>query len=191
MTKLKNLPTSFSVFKNKKKNIKNAEAKSLLNHFAYRYRLAASFQSMNAPEVGKTLTGYDAILKLFLAYTAYEAVVKAAFSLKVADVRHVSENFIIDKQMIKRIRDSEKLKNYLLMYKHSEDLKANLDFALNKNLSDIVCIAYALRNIFAHGDLTPSVIGLEKKSERQLITDLADTLLAYCDGVFTKCMNYT
>jgi hypothetical protein len=51
-----------------------------------------------------------------------------------------------------------------------------------------VCVAYAIRNVFAHGELTATPIGVALKTQRTTLEDLADFLLNYCDNIFTKCV---
>jgi len=49
-------------------------------------------------------------------------------------------------------------------------------------------VAFALRNVFAHGELTASVVGTETIAKRKVFTDLAESLLDYCDDKFTLCL---
>jgi hypothetical protein len=191
MTSSACLPSSFETFQKKKKLIKNVKVKGMLNRFSYRYRLAKSFKGIDAPEVGKTLSGYSAILKLFLVYTAYEEIAKAGFLLKVSGVSKLSVHSYQCKEIADRIRSSKKLHTYLLSYDgYSDGLETFVDLVLQGRTNDIICIAYALRNIFAHGDLTPSVIGVTTKAQRKLLEDLANELLNYCDKLFTDCLLY-
>jgi len=145
---------------------------------------------MDAPEVGKTLLGYDAILKVFLAYTAYEEIVTAAHKLNVNGVHHIGLNVRSNIGLADRFRKNEKLKKFLIAYSKAE-LGGKLELMFTKKFNDIVCVAFALRSIFAHGDLTPTAIGVTTKVERDLLVDLANDLLDYSDEVFSKCMNYT
>ena len=73
--KYDNMPSAYKDYQQKLKTgtIKiNAEVKRRLSRFPYRYRLAKSFVGIDAKEVGRTLIGYEAGMKVFLAYTAYE-----------------------------------------------------------------------------------------------------------------------
>lgn len=188
MTVVINMPTYFDEFEKKKALISNASVKQLLNRFAYRYRLARSFEGMNAPAVGKTLEGYDAILKLLLAYTAYEVILKAANKLHVPNVKPMNENQINNAELVERIGKNEGLKSFLLSNTSHKNVVIALQSAFKGECADIACIAFALRNLFAHGDLTPSRIGLVNKRERKILWDIADAILTYCDGVFTSCI---
>lgn len=189
MTPSKNLPTLFPVFPNKKKRME-AEVKGNLNRFAYRYRLAKSFIGMNAPEVGKTLAGYDALVKLFLAYTAYEEIVGPACALRIPNVKPINQNIRWSSLLAERLRKSAKLVTYLRNYHNGTALATRIEKAFNtaELWNDITCVAYGLRSAFAHGDLTPSAIGGTNKKGRALLTDLANELIDYSDELFTKCM---
>jgi hypothetical protein len=60
--------------------------------------------------------------------------------------------------------------------------------SLNSIRSPIV-IVYALRNIYAHGDLTASSVGTETIAKTKLFTDLANAILDYCDDRFSDCLD--
>jgi formyltetrahydrofolate synthetase len=71
----------------------------------------------------------------------------------------------------------------------AERAKAQLkEFEDNKN-NDITCIAYAIRNIYAHGDLTPTAMKIRSIKRGKIFFDLADFLLEYCDEIFTKVID--
>ena len=189
MPAVTNMPTDFDAFEENRKLITNGPLKQLLNRFSYRYRLARSFKGMNAPEVGVTLEGYDAILKLLLAYIVYEVILKAANKLQIPKIMSMKDNKINDSKLIEKIRKNEKLKGFLLRNAtNMRSVKAAVHSALAGETDDIACIAFALRNLFAHGDLTPSAIGLETKAERKLLWDVSDAILTYSDAVFTSCV---
>lgn len=183
------LPSSFKLFDSNRSNIENKAAKALLNRFAYRYRLAKSFVGMNAPAVGKTLAGYDAILKLFLTYTAYEGIIKAANKLRLPSVGSAANNKVIDHALVKRIADNDALKRYLLTTAQTKNIRAVVENVLDGGNGDIVCLIFSLRNAFSHGDLTPTAIGINTKVAKSLLFDLSECLLAYCDNVFTACVD--
>ena len=70
--KYDNMPTAYKDYQRKlKKGIKHIDADVVtrLSRIPYRYRLAKSFAGIDAQEVGKTLIGYEAGMKVFLAYT--------------------------------------------------------------------------------------------------------------------------
>ena len=182
------LPTSFAVLKATVGLTRNKIEKKLLVRFSYRYRLAKSFQYTCAPEVGRTLAGYDAILKLFLAYTAYEQALKPAVRLNVFGILPVDKNQILDKGLAQRLRSNVKLMNFLVNYSTDENLIKKVGEFVNGSCNDITRVAYAIRNVYAHGDLTSSAIGLSTHKQQDVLWDLAHFLLSYSDDVFTKCV---
>lgn len=188
MPNAKNLPYDYDAFVNFAKISHKKSAVSLLNKFSFRYRLAEDFEGLVAPNVGRTLAGYNVITKIFLAYTAYESVIKAARYLKVRSVQDIEMNTRFDPDLAIKIRQNEKLKSYLLSYPHEESVAIKVKLFFNGTTSDIVCISYALRNIFAHGELTASVVGTETIAKRKVFTEIAKSLLDYCDETFTLCL---
>jgi hypothetical protein len=150
--------------------------------------LAEDFEGIVAPNVGRTLAGYNVITKVFLAYTAYEAAIKAARYLRVSSIQNIELNTCFDSALAIKIRQNEKLKSYLLAYPHEQAVANKIRHFFNGTSSDIVCIAFALRNIFAHGELTASVVGTETIAKRKVFTDLANSLLDYCDETFSLCV---
>lgn len=189
MPNSKNFPACFDDYKKKLKHSSNKDVVLELNRFSFRYRLAESFEGLIAPDVGRTLLGYDVITKVFLAYTAYEAIVKVARKLKLSSVLAINLNTIYDLNLAKRIRANNRLKTYLLSYPHEQGLSSKIQTFYSGSTHDVVCIAYALRNIFVHGDLTATAIGTETIAKRKLYMDLANRILDYCDSTFTLCVN--
>lgn len=188
MPNAKNLPNDYDAFVKFAKISHKKSAVSLLNKFSFRYRLAEDFEGIVAPNVGRTLAGYNVITKVFLAYTAYEAVIKAARYLRVSSIQNIELNTCFDSALAIKIRQNEKLKSYLLAYPHEQSVANKIRLFFNGTSSDIVCIAFALRNIFAHGELTASVVGTETIAKRKVFTDLANSLLDYCDDTFSLCV---
>ncbi len=188
MPNAKNLPTDYDEYVKVAKLVKTSKALPLLNRFAFRYRLAEDFEGMIAPNVGKTLAGYNVITKIFLAYTAYEAIVKAARNLRVHSVYSHELNARFEVSLAKKLRGNEKLKSCLLSYNNDTALFNKVKNFFDGTTSDIVCVAYAIRNIFAHGDLTASIIGTETLAKRKAYSELANALLDYCDEIFTLCI---
>lgn len=182
------LPKSFVKLRKTVGLARHKEEKKLLVRFAYRYRLASSFQYTHAPAVGRTLHGYDAILKLFLAYTAYEQVLKPAVRLNVFGIFSVDRNEIADTAIAQQLRANIKLMNFLIGYSTDATLTKRIYEFIGNKSDDITRVAYAIRNVYAHGDLTPSAIGLSTHAQQDVLWDLADFLLDYSDNVFDKCV---
>ncbi len=183
------LPKSFPKLKKAVGLARHKDEKKLLVRFSYRYRLASSFQYTHAPAVGRTLHGYDAILKLFLAYTAYEQVLKPAVRLNVFGILSVDRNEITDITIAQQLRANVKLMNFLINYSTDAKLAKRIRDFLDNKSDDVTRVAYAIRNVYAHGDLTPSAIGLSTHAQQDVLWDLAKFLLVYSDNVFDKCVD--
>ena len=182
------LPSSFSVLRTTVGLARNKEEKKLLVRFAYRYRLAKSFAYTHAPAVGRTLAGYDAILKLFLAYTAYEQILKPAVRLHIFPILPVDRNEICDENIAIALRANSKLMKFLIEYSTDSILINKLKAFAEGKTDDVTRVAYAIRNVYAHGDLTASAIGLSTYLQQDVLWDLASFLLTYSDETFTKCV---
>jgi hypothetical protein len=188
MPNIKNLPKDYDEYVKLAKTSKKKSAISQLNKFSFRYRLAEDFEGIIAPNVGRTLAGYNVITKLFLAYTAYEAIIKAARILRVPSVQIHEFNTRFEPELAKKIRNNDKLKSFLISYPHDNSLANKVKLFFSGTTSDIVCISYALRNIFAHGELTASVIGTDTVAKRKVFTELSNSMLDYCDETFSQCL---
>ena len=186
--KNKSLPSSFKQFKATVNLRLHNENKKLLARFVYRYRLAKSFTEIIAKDIGRTIKGYNAILKVFLTYTAYEQLLKGAYGLRVFGLDSVDRNRVENTELAEKLRKNKQLIDFLVEYSTDSLLLGQL-VAFRKNANnDVVCVAYAIRNVFAHGELTATPIGVALKTERTTLLELADFLLNYCDDIFTKCV---
>lgn len=184
----KNLPSAFKQFKSTSNLRSHNKNKKLLARFVYRYRLAKSFTEIVAKDIGRTIKGYNAILKVFLTYTAYEQLLKGAYGLRIFGLDSLDRNRIVDIHLAERLRNNKQLIDFLIEYSTDSILIRQLvAFRKSKN-NDVVCVAYAIRNVFAHGELTATPIGVALKTQRTALEDLADFLLNYCDNIFTKCV---
>lgn len=186
-----NFPTAYDKFlRTAKLGIENRQIRLNLRRFTYRYRLAESFQGLIAPDVGRTLLGYDVITKIFLTNAAYELIVKTALLMKIRGIRSVNDCAIFNEKIAVKIRNNLALKEFLLTYPdHSIALRTKLVMFFGDKTSDVTGVMYAIRNIFAHGELTATAIGTETKEKRNVLLDLADEVLDHCDELFTKCVD--
>ena len=102
--KNKSLPSSFKQFKATVNLRLHNENKKLLARFVYRYRLAKSFTEIIAKDIGRTIKGYNAILKVFLTYTAYEQLLKGAYGLRVFGLDSVDRNRVENTELAEKLR---------------------------------------------------------------------------------------
>ena len=188
MTTLTNLPTSYNRFINLSKFTTKLESVKPLRRFAYRYRFAKSFTGINAEGFGRALDTYNAITKLFFAYTAYESIISSSSQLHVSTSSikmKYSESITI---LAEKIRNNNTLRFFLQNNNFQKRLKQKIDDFFNLDNDDVISIAYALRNSFAHGNLTTTDVGKGLAKDRKLITSIADLLLSYSDELFDSCI---
>ena len=120
------------------------------------------------------------------AYTGIRiGEVSAAHSLELP----ADKNEIADEELADRLRLNKKLMNFLISYSTDENLVNRIRQFSDGNSDDITRVAYAIRNVYAHGDLTSTAIGLGTYAQQDVLWDLATFLLSYSDDVFTKCVD--
>ena len=191
--KYDNMPTAYKDYQQKLKTgtIKiNDEVKRCLSRFPYRYRLAKSFVGIDAKEVGRTLIGYEAGMKVFLAYTAYEDLIYAALKLEIENVKDKNENTILNKELAEQLLKNKSLIDFVRNNLRAEDalLKARIEEFIRGETYDVLFLALAIRNFYAHGIFTATKGGVTKKADKALYYKLADVVLKYCDKRFTNCI---
>ena len=164
--------------------------KEKLNRFPYRYRLAKSFVGLDAKEVGKTLIGYEAGMKVFLAYTAYEDLIDAAVKLNVENVKKKYDNEIQNKELALLLMKNTKMVEFVRenILDDGELLIAKMEDFIRGNSNDVLFLALAIRNFYAHGVFTATKGGVRNKSDKALYFKLANEVLRYCDKRFTNCV---
>jgi hypothetical protein len=191
--KYDNMPSSYKDYQQKLKigTIKiNAEVKRRLSRFPYRYRLAKSFVGLDAKEVGRTLIGYEAGMKVFLAYTAYEDLIYAAQKLGIENVKDKNENTILNKELAEQLLKNKSLIDFVRNNLRDEDakLKMRIEEFIRGETNDVLFLALAIRNFYAHGIFTATKGGVTKKADKALYFKLADVVLKYCDKKYSNCI---
>lgn len=191
--KYDNMPSSYKTYQQKiKTGVKkvNDDVKKRLSRFPYRYRLARSFVGIDAKEVGRTLIGYEAGMKVFLAYTAYEDIIVAAQKLG-ADVKGKNRNEIINEKLAKELIKNTKLIEFVRENITEEDelIRQQMEKFIRGDTYDVLFLALAIRNFYAHGVFTATGGGVNNLDKKRVYFKLADTLLNYCDARFTNCVN--
>jgi hypothetical protein len=173
-----------------KKKIEDEEIKISLNRFIYRYRIARAFQGINAPDIGeRTVRGYAAGMKLLLAYSAFDeirATRDAIPKLRPPEGAHAKG---IDAELADKLRGNAELQKLLNIpnVKNATVKKKLIAFFENKS-DDVMCIATALRNTFAHGTFTAAGAGLTTKRNQKHIDDLANVVLNLTDDIALECV---
>lgn len=184
-----NLPTDYARLSKLERISSHYWAFPQLRRFAYRYRLAKSFVKIEATGFGRSIDTYSAFTKLFLTYTAYEQLIPAASRIKVSGVYPIKTNVVYNNLLAKRIRGNAKLQSFIAKSSLETWLKQRLKNMYNGTDDDIICFAFGIRSLYAHGDLTTTDIGTGLAKERKLITDTAEEILDYCNETFSECLN--
>lgn len=76
-----------------------------LNRFAARYQLSTKFKGIDANLSAKTLDGYSRIFHVFLAHSAFDALVKGIKELFERKVNPMSVDLTVDKHNYPMIDD--------------------------------------------------------------------------------------
>ena len=161
--KFDHMPSACHQFMAIRSNIKNKSISQSLNIFCFRYRLAKSFIGINAKEVGRTKIGYEAGMKVFLAYSAYENLIDAAYKLGVENVKKKYENQIMNKELSVQLMKKTELIRFISDNLRQKDdwLKAKVEDFIRGNNNDVLFIALAIRNLYAHGVFTSTKGGVK------------------------------
>lgn len=205
MATSKLLPTDFSKQNQLKTPISGLKelTKRKLQRFPYRYRFAKAFEHIQANDAIalRTLTGYEAGMKVFLAYTCYEQIAYVAVRLGVAGIKDKAFNDILNNDMCMKFHKNRKFMELIneayengLANEDSKDKKSNtqLTNSLEKFIADksadILCLAYAIRNMYAHGEFTGGGAGITNNTTRDLFYKLADEVLSYSNKIYSQCI---
>ena len=153
-----------------------------LNRFAARYHLSKKFKGIDANLKAKTLDGYSRIFHVFLAHSAFDALVKGIKELSEREVDPMSVDLTVDKhkypmiddQLADSIRKIKGLSDVLLEYADDDIRLVRLKAFFNLPLSqeelenpkivsihnkmslpdNLLVVASAIRNVVAHGQLS-------------------------------------
>ena len=186
--KFDNMPTKYQAFIENRSLFPNKKASYSLNIFCYRYRLAKSFVGIDAKEVGKTLLGYAAAMKVSLAYSAYDELCTGASMLNISDFKSKNYNVVVNTTMAEKLIKNTKLMTLIRDKTTDKNLSDQIEMFIRGDTFDILCIARAIRNVFNHGTFTATGGGVKNKKDAEIYYELADTLLRYCDGTFSRCV---
>ena len=129
-------------------------------------------------------------MKVFLAYTAYEDLIDAAVKLNVENVKKKYENEIPNKELALLLMKNTKMVEFVRenILDDGELLIAKMEDFIRGNSNDVLFLALAIRNFYAHGVFTATKGGVRNKSDKALYFKLANEVLKYCDKRFTNCV---
>jgi hypothetical protein len=153
-----------------------------LNRFAARYKLSRKFRGIDANLAASTLRGYSNIFHVFLAHSAFDALVKGAIELKerkekamFVDIGIDKNNYpMFDDDLADEIRKIKGLAEVLIEYADNEKRIVRLkeffrvpysekEYSNQKVIKarneiseerNLLVVASAIRNVVAHGQLS-------------------------------------
>ena len=189
MIDYKHFPKNSILLKEISKRITDGKVKQSLNRYTYRYRLANAFNGLDVSDIDKrTLRGYSAATKLFLAYTAYDEVrvaEKILLQRRTPKVHHVF-NFPLAHKIRKNKGLEKLLKNSSAITR--ESLTTSIKKFYDNGNNEVMCIATEIRNCFAHGDFTAGGADLDTVKAQVVIEELADAVMQKSNEIFNEIL---
>ncbi|MFV1922529.1 MAG: hypothetical protein ACMZ63_08000 [Methylotenera sp.] len=153
--------------------------------FVARYRIAKAakvdFDGGISEKIG---CAYSAFIKLFLAYSAFEAFQKT-FSLSSSDIDKLDQKYGGDQVVLslKTLHNSSpKFFRFIQSHLNSGPAKKNISNFINGNAVTAISLAKSFRHIFAHGVLTPSSDGSESNTTKKIGLTLYNHLMHIMDA---------
>jgi len=173
------------------KKLGEGKITSSLNKFRYRYRIARAFESINAPEVDiRTSNGYAVGIKLFLAYGAFNEII--AVRNLLPKIRPEKGTYVTyeDKKLAEKIRGNTELAKLLKTSSavNNKNLVTDIANFYEDTNDDIMCVATAIRNTFAHGIYTAAGAGLKTKKRQKEFNEITNKLLEVTDVIASECV---
>jgi hypothetical protein len=161
-----------------------------LNRFIARYSLAKAFKGIDAKTYRRsTLMGYDAVMRLMLAFSAYDNLFKAIekltpqlsltydmHSFKIHNA-HLEDQFRNNRTLIR------------LLKADARDTSLDRIEEFERGGKSITCIAFGIRNMVAHGQMNPTASKASTASVAKQINQLGFLVLDACDFIFRDYLN--
>lgn len=191
------------VFRKWSKFLKESEMENTptINRFQARYQFSRKYKGINADLKKDTLNGYSKIFHVFLAHSAFDALVKGADELAkrekspiVVDLKMDKNNHLmINDEIANELRKVKGMGEILTAYADNEiriaRLKAfyNIEYTEDElqnvklmkvretveNSNNLLVVASAIRNLVAHGQLSATGANVIKKKNAEAIENLA------------------
>jgi hypothetical protein len=172
-----------------------------INRFQARYQFSRKYKGINADLKEDTLNGYAKIFHVFLAHSAFDALVKGADELAkrekspiVVDLKMDKNNHLmIDDEIANELRKVIGMGEILTAYADNEIRIARLKAFYNigytedelqnvklmkardtvENSNNLLVVASAIRNLVAHGQLSATGANAVTKKNAKAIENLA------------------
>ena len=172
-----------------------------INRFIARYQFSRKYRGIDADLKEETLNGYSKIFHVFLAHSAFDALIKGVDELAkreefqiVVDIKMNKNNHLmIDDEIAIELRKVKGMGQILTAYADNHiriaRLKAfyNIDYTESelqnvdlmkardsvKNSNNLLVVASAIRNLVAHRQLSATGANVIKKKNAKAIENLA------------------
>jgi len=142
-----------------------------------RHKFAKQFLGLKVDKgTAELVRGYSAGVRLFLCYSAAEAMGDAVG-------KHVAGWLIREESLetpLRRIAKPLPQRSDVL----SKGVRQGVEAFLARDHNNVRVVATALRHLVAHGEFTPTGVGLMTKSGADAVTRLGDCLLAESERQF-------
>jgi hypothetical protein len=158
--------------------------------FCNRFRLAKAFTGITA--VGyrhKTTEGYSALFRVFLAFSAFELL------MKIADLNHKGAiEICVQHGDSAKVQAIQSVPNNIAFFSFvaahlaptAKDLSKELKWFLDGNSTSIYTLARSIRHIFSHGHLTSYSNNVQPGQVIQICNIVVDFLLYVMNEEFKK-----
>ena len=161
-------------------------AAKTVNRFFARYRFARAFKGLELEGYSdETTSGYNALTKVTLHWTAFEQLCRA---IKITDMRMIGQRHSYD-ECIKSIREADPQNIFFRSVKFhitTPDQKIQLDAFINNGTCSSLTLAKSIRHIFLHGPLTPNVNGCSPHAVSAICDALCKSLVEIMDIEFAN-----
>jgi hypothetical protein len=161
-----------------------------VNRFAQRFRLAKSFQSITfAGYSAVTSRAYAALLRVFLAWSAFEILLRA-MGLKQKDTAPLFDRHGAS-SVLDNIRETDhdgKVAKFLLANANPTHQDVLSTFLTGGSVNVGYFIS-GVRHVFAHGILTAHAGGASPEAMTDVCTSLSEFLLRVMDAEFSRCLD--
>lgn len=169
----------------------NIEGTPTTNRFIARFRLASKFKGINADGYSDTtLRGYNSLMSVFLAHTAFDSFVDSIAENKARKDEKLLVDFAVDKhnhpfedlQLAEDIRSNESLMKILIDYTDvSERTSIQMETIMSFyggviGGSHLNAVAKQIRHLVAHGHMTAYGSEAVKKENTEALFSLAQLI---------------
>lgn len=172
-----------------------------INRFQARYQFSRKYKGIDADLKEETLNGYSKIFHVFLAHSAFDALIKGTDELAkrdesplVVDLKMDKNNHLmINDEIANELRKVKGMGEILTAYADNETRIARLKAFYNieytntemqnlklmkaretvKNSNNLLVVASAIRNLVAHGQLSATGANAVPKKNARAIENLA------------------